>query len=226
MIELTISICAFNDQESIRTLVEEAIEVCQNLHIDPKILIIDDGSSDNTLNIINALADQYENITIHKHANNLGFGATIAEVYQLPKTEWVLFLPGDHQIPADNLHKLITHVQAYDFILGHRIIRQDSPFRRMNSSFYNYCISKIAGQKIKDVNSTALVRSGIVQPLQLTSTSGFIHAEILLESLKNKCRFIELPIEHKDRGFGEASGGKFKTIFFTIFEMIKYIFRR
>ncbi len=224
MTDVTFSICAYNDQDSIKLLVNDSIRIAEELSLDYNILIIDDGSSDNTNEIINSLASHNPDIQIHKHEKNLGFGPTIGEVYQLPETEWLLFLPGDNQLPAHNLKKMTSYTKDHNFILGHRVIRQDSLFRKLNSMIYNFCISKLARQKIKDVNSSALVKSSVVKDLKLNSKSGFIHAEVLLKSLKSNCTFIEIPIDHNDRGFGEASGGKFKTISFTIFEMIKYIF--
>lgn len=220
---LTISIPAYNEGESIKTLVEECTQVCKKLNLDFNILIIDDGSSDNTPIFIEELSTQYKNINIITHKKNLGFGITIKEVFQLPKSEWILFLSGDNQFPATNLFEMIKFIDNYDFILGYRTKRNDSIYRRVISFFYNIYISILGNKRIHDVSSIVLTKHSIIEKLNLKAASAFIHAEIYLKAKKNGAKIIEVPILHNKRKHGEASGGKIKIIIFTIFESIKYI---
>ena len=224
MKSITISIPAYNDIKTIKELVSESIKTLEDLKIDWNIFIVDDGSTDNSYYVLNDLSKRYNNIVIHTHKINYGFGQTIKEVFQVPQSEWVLFLSGDNQFPASNLKQLIKYTNKYDFILGYRLNREDNFYRILNSKVYNIIISILAKKRIYDVNSIALFKSEIVKDLVINSKSAFVHAEILLKVIKRNVKVTEVPILHNRRVFGDASGGKIKTILFTIFELIKFTF--
>lgn len=221
---LTISIPAYNEGNSIKTLIDECINIGNKLKLNYQILIINDGSTNETAKYIDELIQKHQqtDIKLHTHQTNKGFGTTIREVFQIPNSEWIFFISGDNQFPASNLETMIQHAQDYDFILGYRTTRNDSIYRKLNSKIYNLLISAIGGIKIQDVNSIALVKSSVIKNIDIQSKSAFIHTEIFLKALKKNAKIIEVPIKHNERTYGEASGGKLKTIFFAIFEMIKY----
>jgi glycosyltransferase involved in cell wall biosynthesis len=221
---LTFSIPAYNEEDNIRGLVEECIKVANSLKISFEILIIDDGSTDQTLNYAKALASDNQLINIQRHMINQGFGITIKEIFMLPKSEWIFFISGDNQFPAINLETMITYTSNYDFILGYRTSRSDNFYRKFLSACYNLWISLLGNQRIHDVSSIALVKATVIQNLNLKSESAFIHSELYLKAKKNGARIIEVPILHNERTFGEASGGKFKIILSTIFDSFKYLF--
>lgn len=218
----TFSIPAYNEGPNILALVDECIKTANELQLNFEILIIDDGSTDETPKHIEALKKKYNFIKSHKHQQNMGFGATIGEVFLLPTTDWLLFISGDNQFPASNLHSMIKYTDKYDFILGYRAKRNDNIYRRINSRLYNLCISLIAGRKVIDVNSMVLVKTSYVNDLELNAKSGFIHAEVFLKAMKKNIRFIEIPITHSNRTYGEASGGRWKTIVNAFKETVKY----
>ena len=219
---LTISIPAYNDSLSLSKLVNECQAVCNQLNIPVQILIINDGSHDNTLKVISEFSLKYSNITAINHEKNLGFGETLKQVFMLPKTEWVLFLPGDNQFPAINLVKLVELTQGYDFIIGYRKLRKDNTRRKLSSVLYNLVISYLSGYNIRDVNSIVLFRTEIFNQISLKGTSAFVHAEFFMRAVKAGFRIRETEILHQKREFGFGSGGNIKVINATIKELFLY----
>lgn len=226
MASITISIPAYNDAPTIGPLVEQSDKVASQLTNDYEIFVIDDGSRDATAGILDELAERFPRLRVHRHPENLGFGASIGEAFTMPRTEWVFFIPGDGQIPASELLELYPHAADNDFILGYRKYRSDTWARRFQSWCYNLLISCVAGRRIRDVNSGGLLRCNILEGVPLTSKSGFIHAEILLESLRRGARLKEVQIRHEPRRFGIASGNKWRVIIATAAEMVVYVARR
>lgn len=225
MPKITFSIPAYNEGISIVNLVKDCLKVAEELAISYDIFIIDDGSIDQTSNHIQELKKQYPHlIRVYTHEINKGFGITIKEIFQLPETDWIFFISGDNQFPANNLKRMLPYITHYDFILGYRTDRNDTTYRRIVSYVYNLYISILSKKRVHDVSSIALVKSKIIKQLKLNSNSAFIHSEIYLKAKRSGAKIIEVPILHNERAFGEASGGKFKTIIFTIFESIKYVF--
>jgi dolichol-phosphate mannosyltransferase len=224
MKELTIAVPAFNDQASLPELVNEIFSI-KNILPSFHLLIINDGSSDNTLRVAQALARQFPEVTVISHPRNLGFGPTIAEVVQIPETEWIAFLPGDHQFPAKVILDFWEHHDTHDFILGNRKDRNDSLRRKLNSKLYNTMLRLYTGINFKDVNSVFLCRSALFEGVQFMSRSAFIHAEIALTATKYPARVVVVDITHRPRKFGSGSGGKLRVILATISDFCRYIYQ-
>lgn len=223
---LTISIPAYNDNKSIVKLISECHSVCNALNIDFDIVIINDGSSDNTLEVITELARRYSNITIFNHKKNLGFGATLKEVFTIPKTDWVLFLPGDNQFSASNLYTFLKYKDDYDFILGKRKIRKDNLIRILYAGIYNHLVSILSGYYVEDVNGIVFYKTSLLSKIKFSSKTSFVHAEFFIEAKENGYGVIEIPIEHKEREFGQGSGGKWSVIVPIVIELFIYIAKK
>ena len=222
MQSLTISIPAYNDSQSLVKLIEETQTLCSRLDITFELLIINDGSYDNTLSVSMDMAQKYGNIKIINHDNNLGFGHTLKEVFMLPKSEWVLFLPGDNQFPVLNLLKFLKVKDDYDFILGYRKLRQDSTHRKIYSFLYNWLLTKIIGHKVHDINGIAFYRSKIFDKIQLESNSAFVHAEFFIRTLQAGFRVTEIEVLHQEREFGFGAGGNITVMAKTLKDLCLY----
>jgi dolichol-phosphate mannosyltransferase len=187
------------------------------------MLIINDGSKDDTLDTAKQLEQQYGNIRVVNHPQNVGFGGTLKEVFTLPESQWVLFLPGDNQFPASNIIALLQVKDNYDFILGKRRERMDSARRKFYSVFYNKLVSWASGIRVSDVNGIALFRRDILNNIKLQSKSAFIHAEIFIKVSRAGYRVLELEVTHKQREFGFGAGGNIKVILATIRELFLFL---
>jgi len=222
-LDITFSIPAYNDEYTIEHLVKECIEFAEMYELKYKFLLIDDGSLDNTKMVLQKLELNYDFISVIYHPINLSFGPTLKEVFTYPKTEWVCFLPGDHQFSAfDFLIPSMNYITEYDFILGKRVQRADNLYRLFISSIYNICISLIARNKVSDVNSSVLFKSKILDGVTFHGKSAFIHAELYLNAYNKGYKTIEVPIKHKERAYGKAGGSKFKVIMATFYDMLSY----
>lgn len=220
--KLAIGIAAYNDAKTITSVTEESIRVLSSLTDQYQVLIINDGSQDNTSEVIREIAARFSAVKVVEHTQNAGFGATISETYFLPEGEWVLFIPGDGQIPPSCLLRLYPHIATHDFVLGYRRNRMDPLSRRMNSWCYNWFVSLLAGKRVHDVNSAGLLRREMVLGQRFISKGAFVHAEVLLKVVRKKGRFCEVDIEHKPRLFGEASGNKLSVMWGTLQDVFRY----
>lgn len=187
------------------------------------MLIINDGSKDDTLEVAGRLAKQFNNIKVLNHPLNLGFGQTLREVFTLPESEWVLFLPGDNQFPVSNLEYLLTLKDNYDFIIGYRKDRKDDARRKLYSIVYNKTVSLVSGIPVRDVNSIVFYKRQILNNISLKSNSAFIHAELFIKVARSGARIKETEIVHQEREFGFGAGGNFRVIMATIRELFFFL---
>lgn len=206
---------AYNDNATIRAVVDEAKAVGRRVAKDVEIVVIDDASR-TPINI--------RGVTLSSHETNQGYGRTIKELYYTGKNEWLFSIPGDYQIGAKELLKLIPHVKEADMILGWRVARHDPINRRIVSWVYNTLLRLFFGITIHDANSVRLMRRSVLRKIRLVSSSAFVDAELLLRARRAGFRVIEVPITHRARMDGSRGGGnKWRTIAATIVDMIRFL---
>lgn len=226
MVKLTISIPAYNDAPTIEALIHESIDAASRVTANFEILVINDGSRDETGAIVQQMLPTVPSLRYYEHEQNLGFGATIREVYTRPDSEWVYFIPGDAQVPAEGIVELFPHVDEYDFMLALRRVRQDTAWRKFVSWVYNALVSVVAGRRVRDVNAAGLLRKSVLDGVKLYSSSAFVHAEILLEVLRAGGRVGEIEVPHRPREFGAGSGNKWGVILKTARDLLGYTLHR
>jgi len=220
---VAISIPAYNDEATIKDVVNDSIAVLSEICDDYEVVVVDDGSTDGTGTVIDGLSQQNRHIRVYHHPGNRGFGGTIKEVFELPKKELIFFIPGDGQIHPREIIKVIGSIKDNDYVLGKRKSRSDSFQRKINSFLYNLVISLVAGKRITDVNSVALLRKESLKGIVLNSRSAFIHAEILLKMLRKGASVTEVEIEHRKRSHGKAGGNRIPVIISTVRDLAGYL---
>lgn len=209
---LSILIQVYNNQKTIGKVLQEAIAIGGKYTKSFELLVVDDASSDNSLSIINQYAKRYGQIKVIAHPNNLGFGKTIKESYEKASNDFIFTIPGDRQIRAEILPKLLEKMDKFDLVVGRREKRQDSFWRRMQSRIYNNILRFIFGLKVKDVNSSKLIRKKILENITLNSDSAFVDAELCLKAKRKGYRIGEAVIPHFPDESKGGGGAKLQTV--------------
>jgi glycosyltransferase involved in cell wall biosynthesis len=218
---LSIVIPSYNDETTVGRLVADTNKIFSSLNMDYEIVCTNDGSRDNTLDVLRDLQSTIPNLRIINHTENKGYGQTIRELYFAGSKDLIASLPGDYQYAPQELLKMALGLNAYDMIIGLRAKRNDPPRRKLQSAVYNLMLRALYGIKHKDMNSIKLFKRSILDSIELNSLTPFVDAELCIRADHAGFRIIELPIEHLPRTSAGASGGKFSVIFETFLDLIK-----
>lgn len=226
MKSLSFLIPTYNDEATITTQVTQARSVGKNLGIPFEIIVINDGSGDQTTQILTTLTKRFRELRVLTHTTNKGYGSTIKELYYAANKEWLFTIPGDYQVEAKEILNLLPHERNADMILGWRTSRNDSPMRQYQSRIYNRIISFLFDTKTRDVNTVRLMRSRIMKSVFLRASSAFTDAELTIKAQLLGFKIMEVPIGHRYRyeGAGTGGGGTIKVILPTIREMLLFKF--
>lgn len=220
---LCISIPAYNEEAALGDVLARSARAAQEAAERWELLVVDDGSSDRTPRILEEFQARCPQLRIVRHERNLGICASLREAFSLPKTEWVFFVPGDGQIPPEEIDKLLAYADRYDLIYGWRRDRRDSWVRRVYAAVYNGVISLAFRRRVRDVDSVVLFRRGRMGELNFRSRSSFIHAELLATALARGLRLIEVPIRHESRRGGVSRGAHVSVILSTAWEFLRFM---
>lgn len=224
---LSFLIPTYNDEESIETVIRNADSVGKALSKKYEIVVLNDASTDKTPDILKKLATQIPPLRILNHEKNGGYGKTVRDLYYVGTNELLFSLPGDNQIDAMELNKLLPYISSADIIIGRRINRNDTFSRKIQSLTYNLLLRTFFHVPTFDVNSVRLMKKKMLKSINLTSSSPFVDAELVIRAIRSGFRVVEVSIHHKSRTTEGATGGSLtRTILPTVRDLLKFLFIR
>lgn len=216
----------YNEADNVGQLIDQAVKVIEEYGVDYEVVIVDDGSRDNTAEIVRRAATKNPRVRLVSHEKNKGYGAAVATALHSAAKELVFFSDGDNQFHISDIEKLFSKIDSCDAVVGYRISRQDVAYRRLNGFVWTQTARMIFGLKVRDVDCAfKLFRQKFIKDLPLESHHLLIHAEILARLKKRGCRVQEIGVPHYPRTAGKATATRPEILVRSVFELLKLYWR-
>lgn len=222
---VSIIIPAYNEEANIGKAVKESLKMLSRLSQKYEVLVVDDGSTDKTGEILDEFQTLNPHLRVIHHPRNLGTGHALHTLYLNARGELIFLLPADLQVRANQLPKFIRSLKDFDIVFGRRTKRADSWMRRFLARAYNLALRILFKTDIQDMDTAKLYRRKVLKSFPIESTSGFIEAEILIKAKKRGFQVVEIPIKHHPRLAGKQTGIKLKVILRALKELIRFYFK-
>ena len=190
--------------------------------IDYELILINDYSSDNTLEVLKDLQKDDKRIKIINNLKNLGLGRSIKVGIEKASKEFLMYLPGDNCHSSSEIIKLLRVKENYDILLSFYTNKSErSLFRRIFTAIYTPFLNFIFNQNLPYYNGIAIYRKKIIDNINLT-TSGFTwQIEFLVKILKNKkIKLILQPTLLNERSHGKSKAFRLKNCFIVVFSIL------
>lgn len=202
---VSIVVLAYNEAGSLAGVVRD-IQSALTEHAH-EIVIVDDGSTDDTASIASGLAALESRIRVVRHTINRGGGAASRTGLMACRGDLVAVVPGDGQFVAYDLPSFIDAAQRADVVISRRRNRTGGSRRRVSSWCYRTVIWAALGLRVGDLNWVKMYRRMQVQALPLTAESWLIDAEILFRLSREGRSFTEIEVMEMPRRGGTSTGG-------------------
>jgi glycosyltransferase involved in cell wall biosynthesis len=222
-LRLTIAMPAFNEQACIERAAVEALSVLDELDGEGELLVVDDGSTDDTAALLTALAGADPRLRVIRHQVNQGIGGFNRRMIQEARGDWVLFTSSDGEFdPREALRFIaLAEDQGADAVLGYRTNKHYNTWRVVVSASFNVLTRLCFGAHFHDIGSIRLLRRSLFQPLTLYSRSAFLNAERLLVGRRRGARILQVPTLHRERLSGRGGGAKPKRVAQAIADLLR-----
>jgi len=174
-----------------------------------ELIVVDDGSTDRTAAVLDELRRSVPCLRVVRHSGNRGYGAALRSGFAVARHAWVLVMDGDGQIDPRQLGDVVAALDGHDGVVGYRARRADAWPRRLNTAAWNGLVRWLFALETRDLNCAfKLLPTGLVQDQALVSEGAVISAEILVRAARAGYRLAEVPIVHRPRRAGRASGAR------------------
>ena len=217
---------AFNEEMNLEGVVSSALTILPELTRSFEIIIVNDGSLDQTGRVAGRLAGLSETVKVIHHPHNRGYGAALKSGIEQAKKDLVFFCDSDGQFALEDLSRLLEWIDQYDMVIGYREKRQDPWHRLLNAKAWNLLVRFLLGLKVHDIDCAFKVfRREIFECIQIDTVGAMVNTEILSRALRSGFTLKEVPVRHFPRRFGTQTGAKIRVILKAFYELAK-IYRK
>lgn len=209
---------AYNDAPSLPGLVARAVQALQACTADYEIIVVNDGSQDSTGEVLEQLRRQYApHLRVVTHEKNRGYGGALRSGFAAATKDLVFYTDGDGQYDPAEIHLLLEHLRpGIGLVNGYKTARQDPLHRIAIGKLYNRVARVLFRIRIRDIDCDfRLIRRGLVEDLQLESTSGTICVELVRKIEISGCGVAEAPVSHYPRLHGSSQFFRWKSLLTT-----------
>ncbi len=205
----SIVIPAYNEGEHIEQIIRDIHEELQKVEPDFEIIVVENGSSDNTRIVLETLEKKMPRIRAHSLPKP-GYGAAILAGLSMAHGEIVGWTDSDGQIGPEALREMYKKMRQENlvFLKARRTVRHDGTLRAIQSRIFNGIFRMLFFTSVNDVNAKPkLFRRSFYEDIDLSSADLFIDAEIIIKSLRSGIPIKEHPITFQSRKEGASKIG-------------------
>jgi len=212
----------YNEKENIEHTVRETLAWISKEGIDGDVIITDDGSTDDSPQILQRLALQDPRVHIVTHEKNQGYGIAVRSGCDAATKEYIAFVDSDGQFKVEDLNRLIPSLKDHDFVPGRRKKRADPLHRNVFGKILGVLILVTFGTWIRDVNCGMKIFKKSLWPTMrpLYGTEKFFNTELYLRLKKSGYKWEQVPVPHYPRTAGTQCGGSSRVMFGMIKELV------
>jgi glycosyltransferase involved in cell wall biosynthesis len=218
---------AYNDAGTIPTMIIRAVQTLRQVTDDFEVVVINDGSTDDTGRVLDEMAHLYDRLRVIHHPRPSGYGGVLRAGFATAAKDWIFYTDGDAQYDARELARLAEAVRdGVDMVNGFKIKRHD-PFHRVAVGLaYQYFVKFVFGLRIRDVDCDfRLMRRAMLAQVTLESTTGTITFEMVKKIQDAGYGIVEVPVHHWYRQYGHSQFFNFPRVARTLAALLGWWWR-
>ncbi|MEA2187178.1 MAG: hypothetical protein QOK16_2189 [Solirubrobacteraceae bacterium] len=210
---MSVVLPCFNEAPNVADAVRTAASAAEAYAADYEVIVVDDGSTDDTAGIAARLADVDRRVRVIVHPSNRGYGGALRSGVRAARMPWVLLTDADLQFDLRELEAFVPLAREADLVAGWRIARQDPLHRRLNAAAWNWLVRRRFDLPVRDVDCAfKLVRRDLLEQIPLTSGGAMISTELVARIVAAGAVVREVGVHHRPRVAGEQSGANPRVV--------------
>lgn len=226
--DLSVFFPCVNEAGNIENTVKKAVKVLDGLKLNYEVIVVNDGSKDNTEEVVKKLEKENNRIRLINHPVNLGYGKALKSGFYGAKYDTICYTDGDGQFDFSEVTKFLEKIDDNDVIVGYRIKRQDPFFRILFAKGWALALFIFFRLGLKDIDcGFKMVKRSVLEKIEhLQSQRGaMINAELVIKAKKAGFRIGQVGVNHYPRLLGKPTGANIKVIIKSFVDLFKLWWR-
>ncbi len=226
MKKVTIVVPIYNERGTLLKIVDR-IKKAETLGLEKEIILVDDGSTDGTRDILKTLEDQCR---VFYHEKNQGKGGALRTGFQKATGDIILIQDADLEYDPKEYPSLLRPILEgkYDIVYGSRLLKENPKFRQTyywGGVLISWLTNLLYGCRLTDVSTCYKVfKAPILKEIELKSNGFEFEVEITIKALKKKYKILEVPINYFPRTFAQGKKIRTRDGLILIWHILKYKF--
>ncbi len=202
---VSIVVPAFDEAQNLAACIESIRKAVEDKAYEYEIIIINDGSRDDTGKVAETLAKQGSHIRVIHNPHNIGYGFAFMQGARAATYDYVQLVPGDNEIPTSSIETIASHLGTVDMVIPYLLnFRIRSLSRKIISWGYTAMLNVLFGLRLHYYNGPCAIRSDLIRTATVDTHGFAFMASILLQLIKQKYTFVEVGIILEPRHFGKS----------------------
>jgi glycosyltransferase involved in cell wall biosynthesis len=215
---VSVGICCYNEEKYLSITVDTVLRAAEEAGIsDIDLIIVNDGSTDRTAEVIEQLKEKYPFIRPLHHGGNEGLGKSIRGAMEMANYDKLCFIPGDNDMSLQMIRDLFINRDKADVLITYFVNKEfRGKVRNIVSTLYQWFYMCVFNTYVLYLNGPGLYPTQKIRKLNLKSNRMSIHAELHVKLLCSGCTFYEVP------GYMQTGlEGTYSLTWKNFFEVIK-----
>jgi glycosyltransferase involved in cell wall biosynthesis len=206
VVDLSIVIPALDERGALPGLLDEVERACDSLGVSWEAIVVDDGSTDGTIELVEELAARRPELRGVRLRRNFGKSAALAAGLEHSAGRTIVTIDGDGQDDPADIPALLAELdRGADLVSGWKRRRRDPPSRRLASRVFNRVTAWLTGVSMHDMNcGFKAYRGDCARSLDVY---GELHRYMPVLAVQQGWRVAELPVNHRPRRHGRSRFG-------------------
>jgi dolichol-phosphate mannosyltransferase len=197
---------AWNESDVIASAIDEAEAALREIADCYEIIVVDDGSTDDTSALVQQAARRNPSVKLLQHSPNQGYGAALRSGFAAASMDLVAFTDADCQFDLSELDRFLLLSKRYDIVCGYRIDRKDTPLRCLYSKGYNLLVRILLGTGVRDVDcALKMFRRDVAKDLRISGNGFLVNSELLVQAHRQGRSVVEVGVSHRPRTAGSST---------------------
>jgi len=203
--DISVVIPAYNEEDNIILLCDEVISSLNKMDVTYEIVLVDDGSIDNTFNMMNQVKEKFDFVKVVKFKKNYKKSAAYMAGFRESCGDIIVTMDADLQDDPSEIEKMVNLIEKYDVVVGWKENRVDTISKTLPSKLFNWINKKLFGINLKDSDSGfRVIRQEAANELNLY---GDLYRFIPALLASKGYRITEISVNHRPRNSGKSKYG-------------------
>ncbi|MBI4007606.1 MAG: glycosyltransferase family 2 protein [Planctomycetes bacterium] len=217
-VKISVVLPVFNEAENVPLVASGIIEVLDKLNEAYEIIFVDDGSKDNSFEVLKGICSKYKVVRTIRFKKNCGETAALDAGFKAARGDWVVAMDADLQTDPNDIPKMLEKTKEYDVVWGYRDKRNDPWIKLISSKVANFVRNKLTNENIRDVGCPLrVIKKECLDKLKLfTGLHRFMPTLCKMEGY----RVVELEIKHSPRRYGKSKYNIWNRVFRSFVDLL------